>query len=310
MGVIFTSETIPQRQITYLEINGAPPLTLNNNRVYDADDVYFEQNVIYIFRIASGIFDDILHPCIQYMGDYNHMQKKEENNSTSPFYVDGTMGTVRKVLNGGDYDNISTDLMASERASWELYQRCRVQDNIILQCVPIYWADVNTVIEITLPNKNGIEQTNRYMIKSISDSYGVSEIQTINAMKYFPYYNNYVPNMEGVYDTVNLFVPVEEYTTESIAFSVNFDSTNTTIDWGDSLSEISYITSDTRYDKDYVYDDLPDSLIYIEDGITYKGVWIKIKAPRTELNYLTLDYQIKYYKNFMQMLEIIKQYMM
>ena len=300
-GVIFTSATIPQRQITYLEINSASPLILNNNRVYDADDMYFEQNIIYVFRIASGSFDDILHPCIQYMGGLQPYAKIEETNSTSPFYVDGTMGTVRKVLNNGEYDNISTDLMASERANWELYQRCRVQDSIIIKCVPIYWADVNTVIEITPPNKNGTEETNRYMIKSISDSYGVDEIQTINAMKYFPYYTDYEPDMEGIYDTVNLFVPIEEYTTESIALSVNFYDANTTIDWGDSLSEISYITSDTRYDKDYVYDDLPDSLIYIEDGITYKGVWIKIKAPRTEVNYLKLDYQTqnitKFYAN-------------
>lgn len=304
-GVIFTSETIPQRQTTYLEINGASPLELNNNRVYDADDVYFEQNVIYIFRIASGIFDDILHPCIQYMGGLQPYAKKEENNSTSPFYIDGTMGTVRKVLNSGDYDNISTDLMATERASWELYQRCRVQDNIIIKCVPIYWADVNTVIEITLPNKNGIEETNRYMIKSISNSYGVNEVQTINAMKYFPYYNSYEPNMDGIYDTVNLFVQILENTTESIALSANFDSSNTTIDWGDFLEEPTYITSDLRYDRDYIYADLPDSLIYVEDGITYKGVWIKIKAPRTELNSLNLSYITqnitKFYTNVLEL---------
>ena len=75
-----------------------------------------------------------------------------------------------------------------QRAEYELYLRCRLQDQINITCVPIYWLDVNWLIEITLPNKQGKEETNKYIIKSINTTLGVNGTQTINMMKYYPFY--------------------------------------------------------------------------------------------------------------------------
>ena len=75
-----------------------------------------------------------------------------------------------------------------ERARWELYNYCRIQDNITITCAPIYWADVNWVIEITLPNKQGTEETNKYIIKQINTTLGNEGRQTITAMRYYSYY--------------------------------------------------------------------------------------------------------------------------
>lgn len=109
-----------------------------------------------------------------------------EDNPQSPFYAYGTAGQLRIVLSGGDYDNIYTTELAQQRADYELYLRCRLQDQIQITTVPIYWLDVNWVIEITLPNKQGIEVTEKYIIKKIDTTVGVKGTQNITMMKYYP----------------------------------------------------------------------------------------------------------------------------
>lgn len=120
-----------------------------------------------------------------FMGELQPMYIVEETNPNSPFYVNGTTGRIRIVLSGGEYDNINTTDLARQRAEWELYTRCRLLDSITLTCVPIYWADVNTLIEITLPNKT---ESQKYIIKEISITGGISGTQSIQMMKYYPYY--------------------------------------------------------------------------------------------------------------------------
>lgn len=121
-----------------------------------------------------------------FMGELQPHAIVKELNQDSPFYVNGTIGEIRIVLQGGEYDNIYTDDLAFERAKWELYTHCRLLDSVTITCVPIYWADVNQVIEITLPNKKGMEEKNKYIIKDIS----TSDTQTINMMRYYSFYDN------------------------------------------------------------------------------------------------------------------------
>ena len=114
----------------------------------------------------------------------------EETNPESPFYINNDAGILRIVLNGGDFDNINSDYLAKQRANFELYQRCRLKDNVVITCMPAYWLDTNWLIEITLPNKQGIEETNKYLIKSINTSFGMTDTQSINLMRYYPYYGS------------------------------------------------------------------------------------------------------------------------
>ena len=117
-----------------------------------------------------------------------------EDNPESPFYVgDNFENRIRIVLSGGEYDNIyplSNDFnsLAQQRANYELYTRCRLQDQIELNCVPIYWLDVNWLISITLPNKQGKEELQQYITKKISTTLGVNGSQNITLMKYYPFY--------------------------------------------------------------------------------------------------------------------------
>ena len=124
----------------------------------------------------------------QFMGEVTPYAQIKEDNPYSPYYVGGSVGEIRIVLSGGEYDNIYTSDLAFERAKWELYQRCRLLDNVTLNCVPIYWLDVNWLVEITLPNKYGIKEKELYIIKSININGGLSSTQSITLMRYLPFY--------------------------------------------------------------------------------------------------------------------------
>lgn len=102
---------------------------------------------------------------------------------TSPFYVGGSIGKIRIVLQGDNYDNLYTDLQCQDCAEYELYKRCLIQNSITITCVPIYWLDVNDLIEVTLPNKYGQDETMICLVKSIN----TSDTQTISLMNVSTY---------------------------------------------------------------------------------------------------------------------------
>lgn len=125
----------------------------------------------------------------QFMGEVTPYAQIKEENSDSPYYVGGSVGEIRQVLQGGDYDNIYTSDLAMERAKYELYRLCRLQDSVTINTIPIYWLDVNWLVEITLPNKYGIEEKELYMIKSINIGSGLGSTQSIAMARYYPYYD-------------------------------------------------------------------------------------------------------------------------
>lgn len=108
----------------------------------------------------------------------------KDENPDSPFYINGTTGEIRFVLYGGDYDVIPSNSLAKQRANYELYLRARVTNQIMIQCVPLYWISVHTLINFTLPNEIAPK---KYMIQSIS----TGDTQTITASEYFPAYPIY-----------------------------------------------------------------------------------------------------------------------
>ena len=69
-----------------------------------------------------------------------------DDNPDSPFYVNGSIGRIRHVLYGGEYENITSDKLALERAKYELWKSTRLQDSITLTSIPNPWLDVNVLI--------------------------------------------------------------------------------------------------------------------------------------------------------------------
>ena len=110
-----------------------------------------------------------------------------DNNPDSPFYVNGSIGRIRHVLYGGEYENITSDKMALERAKYELWKSTRLQDSITLTSIPNPWLDVNVLISHAIRGKSQ-ENAAQYIIKSISTDYGIEGTQSINAITYYPLY--------------------------------------------------------------------------------------------------------------------------
>lgn len=161
-----------------------PTFQINNLEAYQINEVTTVNNnsrIVIAFRDkGSGYY--------KFLGEVTPHAVAKETNSESPFNIDD-IGEIRLVLSGGEYDNIYSSQLAQERADWELYQHCRLLDSITITCIPIYWLDVNWLVSITLPNKNGEEETELYMINSINYSGGNSGTMTINMSKYYSFYD-------------------------------------------------------------------------------------------------------------------------
>ena len=94
---------------------------------------------------------------------------------------------VRVVCAGDEYDNIYSDALAEQRARYEIYLRSRLHDNIQIVSAPIYWLEVNNIIEYNLPNNNS-EESDLWLIKSISTDISPNGTQSISATRYYPLY--------------------------------------------------------------------------------------------------------------------------
>ena len=104
------------------------------------------------------------------------------------------------MLYGGDYDNIMSDELATQRAEWEIYQRCRMNDSITLTSVPIYWSEVNWMVAYT---PLGQDVVNQYLIRSITTDLTHDGTQTYTLIRWYPYYIQYVPATGGCIITIN-----------------------------------------------------------------------------------------------------------
>lgn len=129
---------------------------------------------------------------VQYKGEENFLflgyqqpcAIAKDENPDSPFYIN-TIGEIRQVFYGDEYENIWSNDLAQQRANYELWLHTRVNDSISLSVVPLYWLDVNILVDYTRVNT---AETNQYIIKSIDTSLSPDGTQTINMIRYYPLY--------------------------------------------------------------------------------------------------------------------------
>lgn len=131
-----------------------------------------------------------IYYCVQYKGTYwnwlGHLQAygmAEDTNPNSPFYIQGTVGTIRLPLYGGEYENIFSDDLAQQRAEYELWLHTNMNNTITLTCVPVPWLDVNILVSYTDMRNN---ETNLYIIKSINYGLAPSDNMTVTMMRFYP----------------------------------------------------------------------------------------------------------------------------
>ena len=129
-------------------------------------------------------------PFWRFMGHQQAQATSYDNNPASPFYVgdpigSSSVGRIRIVLYGGEYDNIYSDDLAKQRADFEIYQRSRLNDSISMETIPIPWMDANIVISHRFGQK---QEPSKYIVKSFSVDYATGGTMTINAITWYPYY--------------------------------------------------------------------------------------------------------------------------
>ena len=161
--------------------------------LYDTVNNQFYQNV------GSGTFiagpeipstEDKGGPFWRFMGHQQAQATSYDDNPSSPFYVgnpigSSSVGRIRIVLYGGEYDNIYSDDLAKQRADFEIYQRSRLNDSISMETIPIPWMDANIVISHRFGQK---QEPSKYIVKSFSVDYATGGTMTINAISWYPYY--------------------------------------------------------------------------------------------------------------------------
>lgn len=153
--------------------------------------VYYKDGAKYILPTSEGSQLTVGKIRADLLTQGTHIARYEYGGTYSQIimpYQPNTLGTLRLVCSGDEYDNIWSDDLAMQRAKFELYQKCRLLDTVTINVVPQYWLDTNWLVEITLPNKNGIEEKNQYLIKSITTDGGVDGSQSLTLMRYYPYY--------------------------------------------------------------------------------------------------------------------------
>ena len=161
--------------------------------LYDSVNNQFYQNA------GSGTFvagpeippvEDKGGPFWRFMGHQQAQATSYDNNPSSPFYVgdpigSSSVGRIRIVLYGGEYDNIYSDDLAQQRADFEIYQRSRLNDSISMETIPIPWMDANIVVSHRFGQK---QEPSKYIVKSFSVDYATGGTMTINAITWYPYY--------------------------------------------------------------------------------------------------------------------------
>lgn len=128
--------------------------------------------------------------CVQFKTDHwrwlGHLQAygfAEDLNEQSPFFVGGTVGRIRLPLYDGEYANCITDNLAQQRAEYELWKHTNLNNTLTLSVIPVYWLDVNILIEYTL-KRNNIK--GQYLIKNINLGLAPTDTAKIEMIQYYP----------------------------------------------------------------------------------------------------------------------------
>ena len=170
---------------------------LGNNKVVDIDNEQIQE----LTKDTEWIFQYVIQTdgegesatetkFWRFMGHQQAQATSYDNNPSSPFYVgdpigSSSVGRIRIVLYGGEYDNIYSDDLAQQRADFEIYQRSRLNDSISMETIPIPWMDANIVISHRFGQK---QEPSKYIVKSFSVDYATGGTMTINAISWYPYY--------------------------------------------------------------------------------------------------------------------------
>ena len=102
----------------------------------------------------------------------------------SPFTIQ-KLGEILDVKTGGEFENITSDDLAADRAKWENWKNCRLTDNITITTKFLPWIYVNKKVSYRSYASGELHQ---YIITSISHDL-TSGTSSISMYRFYPLYD-------------------------------------------------------------------------------------------------------------------------
>lgn len=105
----------------------------------------------------------------------------------SPFVVE-KLGEILDVKVNGEFDNITSNDLAADRAKWENWKNCRLTDNITITTALLPFLDVNKKVSYKCSDS---DKEHQYIISSISHDFA-GYTTTITMYRFYPLYENII----------------------------------------------------------------------------------------------------------------------
>ena len=101
----------------------------------------------------------------------------------SPFTVE-KLGEILDVKTSNEFENITSDNLAADRAKWENWKNCRLTDNITITTALLPFLDVNKKVSY---KRSDSDREHQYIISSISHDF-TGFTSTITMYRFYPLY--------------------------------------------------------------------------------------------------------------------------
>ena len=101
----------------------------------------------------------------------------------SPYTVE-KLGEIPDVKIGGEYENITSDDLAADRAKWENWKTSRLTDNITITTALLPFLDVNKKVSY---KRSDADREYQYVITSVSHDFS-AYTSTITMYRFYPLY--------------------------------------------------------------------------------------------------------------------------
>lgn len=163
----FIFETIPSGSSNPVVLDDTilQSLVVNESTDYDFNEV----------KNCVAVYGKTLDDGTQIYGE------AKDTLTDSPFSI-ARIGERMEVLSGGDYDLITTNDLAQQRADYELWRLTRLNDGMSLETIAVYWLDVNQKIAYT-SKITGVSA--EYLIKQIAYS-SADSTMSLSVIKFYP----------------------------------------------------------------------------------------------------------------------------
>lgn len=137
--------------------------------------------------------------------------------ANSPFTVQ-KLGEIPDIKVSGEFDNITSNDLAADRAKWENWKNSRLTDNITITTALLPFLDVNKKVSY---RRSDSDREHQYIISSVSHDFA-GFTTTITMYRFYPLYENLLKE-RGTHKVLSEFTHgvLGKYTHEGLATIVS-----------------------------------------------------------------------------------------